>query len=214
MLRKTFVCVGMLLLTLSCVAQTLRKANPEQARKMMETVGKATASVRSIQCDFVQVRQSSMLKEKLTSKGKMYFADRNLKWTYTSPNKYAIVVKNGGQEVFMQQDGKTKKADGQSGQLFKGIAQIVMGSVTGASLSAPGDFSVEMCYGKDAEWVATLTPKQAKMRKMFTVIHLYFNEAHNAVDKVVMKEANGDATTIMFSNVKLNEMVAPSVFNF
>lgn len=172
---------------------------------MVETINKATSAVKSIQCDFTQVRQSTMLKEKQTSKGKMSFSGKNLKWEYTEPNKFALVVKeeNGQQQVYIQQDGKNKKADGQSGQLFKGIAQIVMGSVTGTALSNSGDFTVEM-YTQGTQWVAKLTPKQPKLKKMFTSIHLYFNDKHNAVTKVEMKEANGDMTTITFTNMKLN----------
>ncbi len=195
----------LLLLVTSASAQTLKKATPEQAKKMVETVNKATAAVKSIQCDFTQVRQSAMLKDKVTSKGKMSFSGKNLKWEYTEPNKFALVVKeeNGQQQVYIQQDGKTRKADAQSGQLFKGIAQIVMGSVTGSALSDNGDFTVEM-YTQGDKWVAKLTPKQAKLKKMFSSIYLYFNEKHNVVTKVEMKEANGDTTTITFGNVKLN----------
>ena len=195
----------LLLLVTTASAQTMKKATPEQAKKMVETVNKGTAAVKSIQCDFTQVRQSAMLKEKMTSKGKMSFSGKNLKWEYTEPNKFALVVKeeNGQQQVYIQQDGKTRKADGQSGQLFKGIAQIVMGSVTGTALSDNGDFTVEM-FTQGDQWVAKLTPKQAKLKKMFTSIHLYFNEKHNAVTKVEMKEANGDGTIITFANMKLN----------
>ena len=200
----------LLLLISSVSAQSLQKASPEQSKKMIETVGKATAAVKTIQCDFTQVRQSTMLKEKQTSKGQMFYSGQSLKWAYTSPNKYALVVKGDGQ-VYMQQDGKTKKADGQSGQLFKGIAQIVMNSVTGAALSENGDFTVEM-FTQGDKWVAKLTPKQAKLKKMFTSIHLYFNDKHNAVTKVEMKEANGDTTTITFTNLKLNEKISDSVF--
>ena len=203
--RSTVWGLVMILLMSTASAQTMKKATPEQSKKMVETINKATAAVKSIQCDFTQVRQSAMLKEKMTSKGKMSFSGRNLKWEYTEPNKFALTVKeeNGQQQVYIQQEGKTKKADGQSGQLFKGIAQIVMGSVTGTALSDNGDFSVEM-YSQDDIWVAKLTPKQAKLKKMFTSIHLYFNEKHNAVTKVEMKEANGDGTVITFANVKLN----------
>ena len=197
--------VVMMFLVTSASAQTLKKATPEQAKKMVETVNKATATVRGIQCDFTQVRQSAMLKEKQTSKGKMSFSGKNLKWEYTEPNKFALTVKeeNGQQQVYIQQDGKTKKADAQSGQLFKGIAQIVTGSVTGTALSDNGDFSVEM-YTQGDQWVAKLTPKQAKLKKMFSSIFLYFNDKHNAVTKVEMKEANGDVTVITFTNMKLN----------
>ena len=201
----------LILLVNSVSAQTLKKAAPDQAKKMVETVGKATSAVKSIQCDFTQVRQSTMLKEKQTSKGQMFFAGQNLKWAYASPNKYALIVKADGQ-VYIQQDGKTRKADGQSGQLFKGIAQVVMNSVTGAALSENGDFTVEM-YTQGNQWVAKLTPKQAKLKKMFTNIYLYFNDKHNAVTKVEMKEANGDTTTITFANTKLNEKIPDSVFN-
>ena len=203
--RSTVWGLVMILLMSTASAQTMKKATPEQSKKMVETINKATAAVKIIQCDFTQVRQSAMLKEKMTSKGKMSFSGRNLKWEYTEPNKFALTVKeeNGQQQVYIQQEGKTKKADGQSGQLFKGIAQIVMGSVTGTALSDNGDFSVEM-YSQGDIWVAKLTPKQAKLKKMFTSIHLYFNEKHNAVTKVEMKEANGDGTVITFANVKLN----------
>jgi len=197
--------VILLFLVTTGSAQTLKKATPEQSKKMVETINKATASVKSIQCDFTQVRQSTMLKEKQTSKGKMSFSGKNLKWEYTEPNPFALTVKeeNGQQQVYIQQDGKTKKADAQSAQLFKGIAQIVMGSVTGTALSNNGDFTLEM-YTQGNIWIAKLTPKQPKLKKMFTSIHLYFNEKHNAVTKVEMKEANGDGTVITFANVKLS----------
>jgi outer membrane lipoprotein carrier protein len=193
-------------------AQSLTKASPDQSKKMVEAANKATAAVKTIQCDFTQVRQSAMVKEKMTSKGKMYFSGTNLKWAYTTPNQYALIVRDSGQQVYIQQDGKTKKAEGQSAQLFKGIAQIVMGSVTGAALSENGDFTVEM-FTQGDKWVAKLTPKQPKLKKMFTSIYLYFNDKHNAVTKVEMKEANGDTTTITFSNTKLNEKIPDTTFN-
>ena len=211
-MKKLTIILMIMALWFGGSAQTLKKATPEQSKKMVETVGKATAAVKSIQCDFTQVRQSAMVKEKMTSKGKMYFSGTNLKWAYTTPNQYALIVKDGGQQVYIQQDGKTKKAEGQSAQLFKGIAQIVMGSVTGAALSENGDFTVEM-FTQGDKWVTKLTPKQAKLKKMFSSIYLYFNDKHNAVTKVEMKEANGDTTTISFSNTKLNEKIPDSLFN-
>ena len=213
-MKKAIIVIFAALLALAGNAQTMKKATPEQSKKMIEAVNKGTAAVKGIQCDFTQVRQSAMLKEKMTSKGKMSFSGKNLKWEYTEPNKFALLEKeeNGQHQVYIQQDGKTKKADGQSGQLFKGIAQIVMGSVTGTALSDNGDFTVEM-YTLGDKWVAKLTPKQAKLKKMFSSIHLYFNEKHNAVTKVEMKEANGDTTTITFANTKLNEKIPETTFN-
>jgi len=147
-----------------------------------------------------------MLKLDMVSKGKMYISGQDLKWVYSSPKAYSMTVRDAGQTVEIWQDGKTKKVQGEMELLYKNIAQIVIGSATGSSLSKSSDFYVEM-YTEGKTWVAKMIPRQSKMQKMFTCIYLYFNDSLNAAYKVVMQESNGDTTTITFSNMKLNEKV-------
>lgn len=180
---------------------------------MLETVNKAAASVKTMQCDFTQTRKSSMLKNEAVSKGKMYYSGKKLKWAYTTPNKYAMVVVDNGksQEVFLQSKDGSKTMDGQGSQLFKSIARLVMNGVTGAALSENGEFTVEM-YTQGDVWVAKLTPKKDKMKKMFAYMRLYISTDRKYVNKVELYEANDDVTTIVFTNMKLNEKIDESVF--
>lgn len=213
-MQKVFLCTVALLMVAFCSAQQLKRASAEQAKTMLETVNKASASVKTMQCDFTQTRKSAMLKNDAVSKGKMYYSGKKLKWAYTTPNKYAMVVVDNGksQEVFVQSKDGSKSMDGQGGQLFKGIARLVMGGVTGAALSENGEFTVEMFTQGDV-WVAKLTPKKDKMKKMFTYMRLYISADRKYVNKVELFEANDDVTTIVFTNMKLNEKIDESVFS-
>ena len=212
-MQKWFLCAVALLMVAFGSAQQLKKASAEQAKTMLETVNKAAASVKTMQCDFTQTRKSSMLKNEAVSKGKMYYSGKKLKWAYTTPNKYAMVVVDNGksQEVFLQTKDGSKTMDGQGSQLFKSIARLVMNGVTGAALSENGEFTVEMFTQGDV-WVAKLTPKKDKMKKMFAYMRLYISADRKYVNKVELHEANDDVTTIVFTNMKLNEKIDESVF--
>lgn len=212
-MQKCFLCAVALLMVAFGSAQQLKKASAEQAKTMLETVNKAAASVKTMQCDFTQTRKSSMLKNEAVSKGKMYYSGKKLKWAYTTPNKYAMVVVDNGksQEVFLQSKDGSKTMDGQGSQLFKSIARLVMNGVTGAALSENGEFTVEM-YTQGDVWVAKLTPKKDKMKKMFAYMRLYISTDRKYVNKVELHEANDDVTTIVFTNMKLNEKIDESVF--
>ncbi|MBO7587099.1 MAG: outer membrane lipoprotein carrier protein LolA [Bacteroidales bacterium] len=212
-MQKCFLCAVALLMVAFGSAQQLKKASAEQAKTMLETVNKAAASVKTMQCDFTQTRKSSMLKNEAVSKGKMYYSGKKLKWAYTTPNKYAMVVVDNGksQEVFLQSKDGSKTMDGQGSQLFKSIARLVMNGVTGAALSENSEFTVEM-YTQGDVWVAKLTPKKDKMKKMFAYMRLYISTDRKYVNKVELYEANDDVTTIVFTNMKLNEKIDESVF--
>lgn len=213
-MQKCFLCAVALLMVAFGSAQQLKKASAEQAKTMLETVNKAAASVKTMQCDFTQTRKSSMLKNEAVSKGKMYYSGKKLKWAYTTPNNYAMVVVDNGksQEVFLQSKDGSKTMDGQGSQLFKSIARLVMNGVTGAALSENGEFTVEM-YTQGDVWVAKLTPKKDKMKKMFAYMRLYISTDRKYVNKVELHEANDDETTIVFTNMKLNEKIDESVFD-
>ncbi len=210
-MEKHIVCLFMLSFALiTANAQSLKKASPEQSKKMLETVEKNVSAVKSIQCEFQQVKSVSLLNDKIVSKGKMYFSNGKLRWEYTTPYSYIFIV--NGQEVLIKSNDKTRKIDAQSSQMFKKIAQLIANTVSGANLSQNSDFTVEM-YTLGTKYVAKLIPKQAKMKKMFNGITLYFNDNKNLVEKIEINEASGDKTTITILNPKTNLKISDSIFS-
>jgi len=178
---------------------------------MIAQVERAAQNLKSLQCDFRQVKHLSMLNNDMTSRGKMYFKGGSmLRWEYTSPYKYCFIL-NGTKVSLKDSSNKTNVIDVKSSRLFQEITRIMMNSITGQCLSNKTDFSVAM-YKSGSEWEARLTPKKKELSKMFSLITLYIDPAKKMVNRVAMKERTGDSTIISLENVKENGAISSSLF--
>ena len=209
-MKKITAIMLVILSTVAIVeAQTLKKVPQEQKDVIVRSIAGNVSAVKSIQCDFRQEKSVSLLNDKVVSKGRMYFSDGNLRWEYLTPYSYVFLV--NGQDVVVKSDDKTTKMDSRSGQLYKRIAPLMANTISGSNLVQNNDFNVEV-YENGSKYVAKLVPVQARMKKMFSEISLYFNNNQNIVEKIVIAEASGDKTTIEILNAKTNVKVPDSVF--
>ena len=192
-------------------AQAMKLATNQQKKEMIATITRVSASMKTMQCSFVQTKHLSIMNDKLVSKGKMFYKQSSqLRWQYVSPYAYTFII--NGNKVMMQSSTKRNVIDVKSSRLFKSITQIMMNSVTGKSLSNSSDFKVRMFTG-DGEWMAELTPVKKEMKQMFKVIKLYFNVKRGIVSTVEMVEKSGDNTVIELNNVQINKPVNESYFS-
>lgn len=198
------------LVATASLAQAMRDATAAETKSMIETVNRKSASIKTISCSFTQEKKMSMLNDKLVSRGVMYYSNAGkLRWEYTSPYSYILVINNN--TVTMKSGSRKSTVDMSTSKLFQAIARIMAGSVTGKSLSNNRDFNVKMyCYNE--YWAADLEPKEANMKKMFKYIRLYFNTSHTLVYKVEIVEKNGDVTTIKLNNIETNKQISNSKF--
>ena len=198
------------LVATASLAQAMRDATAAETKSMIETVNRKSASIKTISCSFTQEKKMSMLNDKLVSRGVMYYSNAGkLRWEYTSPYSYILVINNN--TVTMKSGSRKSTVDMSTSKLFQAIARIMAGSVTGKSLSNNRDFNVKMyCYNE--YWAADLEPKEANMKKMFKYIRLYFNTTHTLVYKVEIVEKNGDVTTIKLNNIETNKQISNSKF--
>lgn len=181
-----------------------------ESRKMVAEVCAAAAEMSSLQCDFVQVKQLSLLQTALTSKGRMYYkgGDR-LRWEYTSPYTYTFVLNKD--RVMMKSAEKTDIVSVRSSRMFQQIARIMLNSVTGRCLADDGDFEVTM-YGGKTEWEARLVPRQKELAALFSEVRLHIDPKLRMVTIVELKEKSGDNTRIEMKNVRKNETIGDAVF--
>lgn len=200
----------LMILTLGMNAQGMRLVSEAQKGEMVSTITRVASSIRTMQCDFVQTKQLSIMNDKLVSRGRMYYKQPNqLRWQYTSPYTYTFVI--NGNRIMMQSAAKRNVIDVKSSRLFKSITRIMMNSVTGKSLNSSSDFKVRM-FADDDEWMAELTPVKKEMKQMFRTIKLFFNERRSIVTKVEMLEKSGDTTVINLNNVQTNKQINESYF--
>ncbi len=174
-------------------AQDLKVLSEPDAQKAAAAINSANAGVKSLQADFMQVKEMAIVKEKMVSSGKMYFQDGSLRWEYLKPSKSVFV---------------TDKDQMKSNRMFRSMAGLMAGSLTGINLNDPS-FKVTM-YSPGKGYVAELVPLKREMKQMFTKIRLLFG-ADNRVRQVELEESQG-RTVITLSNVKYNVSLDPGLF--
>ena len=197
-----------IMLTLSALHQPVT-AQVTQGQ-VKQQISQAAASVKSMQCDFVQTKHLKMLGDKVVSNGRMYYQQSDkLRWEYVSPYKYTFIL--NGNKVQLKNDKRTDVIDVERNKLFKEIARIMMSSVVGDCLNDTRSFKVTITDAKTS-WVATLVPQRKEMKQMFSSIRLYFNKKSSMLSMVELVEKNGDKTFIELKNVKTNGPIASSIF--
>ena len=206
-----YLFIGCLLACMSVGVCAQQAADAAESREMVAEVCAAAAEMTSLQCDFVQVKQLSLLQTALTSKGKMYYkgGDR-LRWEYTSPYVYTFVL--NGDRVMLKSSEKTDVVSVRSSKMFQQIARIMLNSVTGRCLADGGDFRVTM-YKGGTEWEARLVPQQKELAALFSEVCLHIDPKLRMVTVVELKERSGDTTRIEMKNVRKNETIDNAVFS-
>lgn len=188
---------------------TLVMAQQSEAETIRE-IERTSASIESLECDFVQTKHLKMLNDKMVSYGKMYYQQPNmLRWEYTSPYTYTFML--SGNHVLLKNAQRQDVIDVDKNKMFKEIARMMMSSVTGSSLSDSDTFDIDIATVGN-EWVATLVPKRGNMKQMWKSLVLHFDRAAKSVTKVEMREHSGDTTVIELSNVRLNCAIDASLF--
>lgn len=182
----------------------------DEGNKMIEQICSAASKMVSLQCDFQQVKQLSLLETAMVSNGKMYYKDgRLLRWEYVSPYTYMFILSND--KVMLKSSQKTDIISVKSSKMFQQIARIMMNSITGQCLSDTENFKVTM-YLVDDKWMAQLVPQQKELAQLFDCIRLYIDPAIQMVTTVELIEKSGDKTKIEMKNVKKNTTIDDALF--
>lgn len=195
-----------------CVSSTLSlSAQQTSQADIIKQINKTATGVKTIQCDFVQTKQMSLLGEDLVSKGKMYYQQTSrLRWEYVSPYTYTFILNDS--KVLLKKGSRNDVIDINKNRMFKEIANIMMNSVVGKCLTDDKTFKTTIKETR-TEWVATLQPQKKDMKQMFSRIVLHFDRQQNVVVKVEMFEPSGDKTVIELQNIKTNKPIDANVFS-
>jgi outer membrane lipoprotein-sorting protein len=175
-------------------------------KQKIESMSKTTTS---IEADFIQEKNLSMLSEKITSKGHFVFKKENLlRWEYASPSKYLIVINKD--KIIIKDEKKTTKYDMNSNKVFKEINDIMLSCVQGTIFKS-NKFKTSY-FESDKGYKLELIPQVKNMKETFKKINLYFDKTVTSVSKMEMVESNEDITSLDFTNKKLNGPIAETIF--
>jgi outer membrane lipoprotein-sorting protein len=206
--------LGFLLIALCayCVAQdkVLKFVPKNEEQAYISKIEKASASLTTLQCSFVQKKVITILSESVISKGRLLFKKGNkLCWLYDTPYFFQFVL--NGDKVFIKNEKTTNQFDTKSNALFKEISTLLVNSIGGAGLIDPKKFDYVL-FQNLTDLKVQLTPKSKALSSIMNTITLSFNKSTYLVTTIEMIEPAGDSTTIVFSDVKLNQTISDESF--
>ncbi len=200
-MKKVLLYIICLLTIVSAFGQNSRELVGEQRLKVINEITRNTVGIQSLSCQFTQTKQSSLLVDNAVAKGEMsYSRPKSMRWEYTSPYTYALVVE--GDSLSMTGAEGNKKPNQNANRMMKEMSSLIIGSINGERLFDERTFSINI-YEETGCYRVKMNPKRKDMQRMFQNITFLFGSDDYTVRSVVLTEKSGDATTINFENVTI-----------
>lgn len=175
---------------------------------LVTAIEKAHKQLSTLSANFTQEKKSSLLTEKVTQKGKMmYKSPKQLRWEYTSPKATTVIFTNG--KVLLKTDKGTVS---NPNKMLGEMGNMIINTINGTFLKDNADFNARYYKDKSGNITAVLTPLNKKIKTYYKNITITLNGSSHLADKVVLNEANGDVTTIIFSDKKTNTTLSDTLF--
>ncbi|MBL3656833.1 LolA family protein [Fulvivirga sediminis] len=204
--------IGLLLISVSAVyAQNEEFAAMQNIETFKKGISDMAKSTTSIKASFKQEKYLSILSEAVASSGEMYFKKPGrLKWAYTSPYNYAIVL--NGEEIKINDEGKVNSFAINNSKVFKQINDLIIKSVQGDVLQED-EFDIVFKESKSL-YLAQLTPINNNIKDYITHIDVYFEKNDFSVKKIKLFESEDDYTLITFQKKQFNVSISDNEFSF
>lgn len=174
------------------------------ATSTSQKISAMSSKLNTLQVDFTQEKSSKALANKVVSKGKMSYKRTNfLRWSYTSPSTYSIILNERG--AFL------KKANGSTQNKMLGeLGGLIARTISGNGLVNNSDFTIS--YYKGSDILVYMIPKNKRLQGMYKNMEVYLNPQSYLATKVKLTEKNGDVTVIKFTNHKQNVTLPANEF--
>lgn len=169
----------------------------------------ATQRTQSIQSDFVQEKNLSMLSQKIVSKGKFWFKRENrVRMEYTSPFTYLMILADN--HIYIKDGQHENNLSAKSSKLLGQINQLIVDCVKGTILSNT-DFRVRVFEGAQS-YLLELTPVSPRLKDLFQNVRVVIDKKDFSASAIDMLEPSGDFTNISFTHKELNANVPDALF--
>jgi outer membrane lipoprotein-sorting protein len=170
----------------------------------------STKRTQTIEANFVQEKNLSVFSEKITTRGTFLFKkERRLRWEYTDPFHYLIIINNG--TMVIQDEDKTNKIDVQSNKLFKELNSIIIGCVQGDLFNDVKKFQSSFLENRD-NYLVKLKPAEKDLKEYLNEIQITLDKKDLLVTRFEMTEPSGDNTIIFFKGRKINTNIPDEKF--
>ncbi|MVT11791.1 LolA family protein [Chitinophaga tropicalis] len=207
-MRRWALFMGFIVCAIQVMAQSGFKPVAD-VTAFKQQFAKASQATQSIQSDFVQEKNLSMLSDKIVSKGKFWFKKENkVRMEYQQPSYYLLVM--NGKDIKTKDGRKESRVSAKGNKLFEQINRITVDCVQGNVVNN-ADFNTHILENTQF-YLLEMTPVNKALAQYFKSIHLLVDKKDYSVSKIEMYEAGGDDTSISFQHKQLNVNIPDAVF--
>lgn len=195
--------------SVSAVAQSGYTAvkNTQQVKDKFSQTLKTTNSIQSI---FKQTKEMKLLKENIVSTGMFYYKKENkIRIEYQKPYTYLVIL-NNGQMSITDNYGKKTNIKTSNSKSMKAMNGIMIDCMNG-NIFNNKDFKSQI-NENSKEYSIVLTPMTSEMKSMYQQINVFFDKSQLKIQKLVLKELNGDITTMNYSQTQTNVNINDQLF--
>lgn len=170
----------------------------------------AAQATQSIQCEFVQDKNLSMMDDKIVSNGKFWFKRENkVRMEYHKPSYYLLVI--NGNDIKTKDGQKENKVSAKSNKVFEQVNKMMIDCVQGTALDSKS-FTAKLFEGPQS-YLVELTPVVKNLMGIFKTINLTVDKKDHSVVRIDMREQSGDNTLITFQHKQVNVNIPDALFS-
>jgi outer membrane lipoprotein-sorting protein len=165
--------------------------------------------IRSVQADFVQEKQLPILARPLRSRGILLFqAPDSLRWEYQSPVRSLLLLHRGRSRSFIDRDGVLVE---QRNMAASGL-NMILTELTGWLQGNFHDTATFQVHRDKSGGLIRLVPRKPGLRAILKEIDLEPGGRPGLLRSVRIVEDRDALTILSFSNVRINQPIAPQRF--
>ncbi len=182
-----------------------------EIKTFKQSVETNSGKITSLEANFSQNKHMDFMEKDIKSSGKLYFKSGNVRWEYTSPYSYYMILK--GDKMYINDNGKKKEINMSSSEMLKELSKVISGSMQGKNIFDETRFTITY-YKNGSDYLVNLLAKDKTLKKYIKQIEITFDGSSYLVNKVKVTEPSSDYTDITFSGQKKNTSIPDAKFSF
>ena len=180
-----------------------------QLTQLTQAISKAHQQLKTLSANFTQEKTSTLFTEKVVQKGVFcYQAPKQLRWEYKAPKALTLLFDDTKVTVLTD-----KGAINNPNKMLNEMGKMIINTINGTNMSDNDNFDISyMKNSQDGSYIAILNPTSKKIKSNYNSIKVILNGKDYLAEKVILDESNGDVTTIIFNNKKVNQSIPADSF--
>lgn len=177
---------------------------PDDPAAFLTILGKKVSAFKTLKTDFTQEKEMSLFKEKIILKGRIYIQKPNmLAWHVDSPLRYSVLITDTLIRQWDEDANQVQEISLAKNPIFQNMLKQLTVWFSGEYGSLLEENTMRLV--KRDPLVIEFTPRDTNLsKKVIQNITVTFRDDQTYLQQILIRELNGDVTTLHFTNTLMN----------